>query len=335
MLLAIFTISAYKSGELDSKYKTFAIVFGLLFAVAIAIFIGYLVRGRKLKNEVLSMRITNGVIISLTEDKTWHDARNQRPDYTRISITYVFYDENMQRREGRFSHKYQTEGPYFYEGQELVVACSADKSYILHAYTIDNLQYDGANDKDILEYAETSDNVQENELAEYVPLKAVKLYYACALSFFIALAILVATMSIFSIFMSNQTGRAYLEELWGLLKFIAPIELVLLAFAVYFVAVPVCAKRKYNSLLQRRLDVKLTDGKLVFGDKTYKADNKMRFYCVYKDGTETKRVRVPRWIVGRMVKTQNTSVKVLFDGSTVVVLVRRDIYPDVFPIKLR
>ncbi|MDE5548369.1 MAG: hypothetical protein K2J30_05195 [Clostridia bacterium] len=105
----------------------------VMFAAAVAFVIAYTVRARRLKKEVLSMRITNGVIVSLS---TIHDYdSDSAPRCAHMSLTYAYYDENMQRKEAHYKHRYYTDDPHFYEGQEIIIAHSGEKSYVLHRCT--------------------------------------------------------------------------------------------------------------------------------------------------------------------------------------------------------
>ena len=147
ILLTILAVSSVKNsadGKLDSKYNMFIIIISIFFAAALATFIGYVVRGIKLKKEVLSMNVTNGLITSLTsEENIVRDKDNhyrERVQSVTLNITYVFYDDEMQKRTGRFSHKFSGEAPEYREGQEVVVAYSNGKCYILKKYTIDESQ---------------------------------------------------------------------------------------------------------------------------------------------------------------------------------------------------
>ncbi|MDE7464397.1 MAG: hypothetical protein K2M48_05145, partial [Clostridiales bacterium] len=130
--LALLVVLTLSTSEPVSTYVLFYIVFGALFAVALTIFTLYLIRGRQLKKKVLGMHVTNGVIKSLSETATGDENSESI-----VHITYVFYDDNMQKRTAEFSHKY-SKGPYFYEGQELVIAYSESESYILTNYTLAN-----------------------------------------------------------------------------------------------------------------------------------------------------------------------------------------------------
>ncbi|MBD5101011.1 MAG: hypothetical protein HDT29_07200 [Clostridiales bacterium] len=140
-LLIGITINNYNNspdGKLDSKFTMFFIIFGTFFVVALAIFIAYIAKGIRLKKEVLTMNITNGLIIDefSHEHKVYDEDRIERTKYIEVSLTYVFYDEEMQKRTGKFNHKYESQTPKFYVGQEVVVAFSQGKCYILKKYTL-------------------------------------------------------------------------------------------------------------------------------------------------------------------------------------------------------
>lgn len=115
----------------------FAVIIGVLFAVALAIFAAYIIRGVKLKRQVLSMTVTNAVITEVFTETYWtYDREGDSERQERLTLHYLYYDENMQLRSGSFTHKYGHYAPDFYEGQEIVIACSGELNYILCKYTI-------------------------------------------------------------------------------------------------------------------------------------------------------------------------------------------------------
>ena len=114
----------------------FAVIIGIMFAAALALFIGYIVRGIKLKRQVLSMTVTNAVITEVFSETYWtYDRDGDSERHERLTMHYLYYDENMQPRSGSFTHKY-SRAPDYYEGQEIVIACSGEFNYILCKYTI-------------------------------------------------------------------------------------------------------------------------------------------------------------------------------------------------------
>ena len=136
--LTINDINNSADGKLDSKFTVFYIVFGGFFVVALSIFIAYIVRGIRLKKEVLSMNVTNGLIIDeFSHKETAYDKdRIERTKYIEVSLTYEFYDEDMIKRTGKFNHKYDHQSPRFRVGQEVIVAFAQGKCYILKKYTL-------------------------------------------------------------------------------------------------------------------------------------------------------------------------------------------------------
>lgn len=140
ILLTILGVAAKKGSPNvygAENIPLFAVVIGVLFAVALAVFAAYIIRGIKLKRQVLSMTVTNAVITEVITETYWtydRDGDSQRQE--RLTLHYMFYDENMRLQSGSFTHKYGHYAPDFYEGQEIVVACSGEFNYILCKYTI-------------------------------------------------------------------------------------------------------------------------------------------------------------------------------------------------------
>ena len=137
-LLITITIGKRNAGTFESvpksTYLTITVAVCVMFTAALALLTAYTVRARRLKKEVLSMRITNGVILSCATAQDY-DLDNE-PSSAYVSLTYAYYDENMQRQEAHYKHRYYTDNPHFYEGQEIVIAHSSEKRYILHRYTL-------------------------------------------------------------------------------------------------------------------------------------------------------------------------------------------------------
>ncbi|MDE7079013.1 MAG: hypothetical protein K2O95_02710 [Clostridia bacterium] len=140
-LLIAISVSSYKNspdGKLGSNFTMFFVIIGILFAVSLAILIAYIVRGKRLKKEVLSMQVTNGVITDVIRNERieYDKDRRQRTKYTEITLIYIFYDDEMIKRTGKFYHKYNGKNSDFFPGQEIVVAFSSGKCYLLKKYTL-------------------------------------------------------------------------------------------------------------------------------------------------------------------------------------------------------
>lgn len=140
ILLTILCVAA-KRGSANVYGKEniplFAVIVGVIFAVALAILIAYIVRGVLLKRQVLTMTVTNAVITGVTTDTYYaYDSDGDSHRYVRLVLYYIYYDENMQLQHGRFGYKYAGRAPDYCEGQELVVACSGEFNYILCKYTV-------------------------------------------------------------------------------------------------------------------------------------------------------------------------------------------------------
>lgn len=333
LILTVLSVTKYRNAFAEHN-KSYITIFAVLsmFVIALAIFIGYFVRQARLKQQVLSMRVTNGMITSftklMTRDRYEGNFARQtgQAAYTLVFITYVYYDENMVKREGEFTHRYRFSGPYFYEGQQLVIAYSADKSYILNKYTIANAQDEldeKNNPSDVIEA------VSASKLSAYVPIKATKLYYGHAIGYLIGFVITLVFFLIMGIAIAHSTKRPMLNEILSELLFGMPFYDILGGFAVYSVAIPTTAKRKYRKLLENP-NARCTQGKIVHADKTYKSDNKMRFYCEFYDGKQKRSVRVPFRSASNLVRHNKTTAMVVFDETDATVLVRKGVYPDVF-----
>ncbi len=321
ILLTILGIAA-KNGSANvygaENIPMFAVVFGMLFAAALAIFIAYNVRGVRLKKQVLSMTVTNAVVTGVTSDTYWaHDSDGERERYVRLFLYYSYYDEDMQLREGRFESKYKNRAPYFYEGQELVVACSGELNYILRKYTL--LSGDGGTEE-----AEVNKSVPEkpkrvsNPLA-YAPIAERRIYYIISAVVFGMLAVTVGAVCFFEYLAAVQTSGTFWNEIKFALPFIAFAVVTLGGIAAFYLALPLAARAKYKRIL--KTDAKFAAGRLLCADKTYRDGNKNAFYCEYTtDGGEKKRVRIMAIHVADRVKHGRTEVTVAYNGATEVVL---------------
>lgn len=110
---------------------------GYLKSTAAALFSAYLIRGAKLKRQVLSMTVTNAVITEVITSTYWtYDRDGDSKRYVRLTLHYLYYDENMQPRSGSFAHKYAHSAPDYYEGQEIAIACAGEFNCILCKYTV-------------------------------------------------------------------------------------------------------------------------------------------------------------------------------------------------------
>ncbi|MDE7395230.1 MAG: hypothetical protein K2M95_03820, partial [Clostridiales bacterium] len=334
-LLVTLTVTKYRNAfaENDRNYIVIFIAVTVLFCAALGILIGYFIRRANLKKEVLSMRITNGCITSLATEKTrdsedGHFTNSTRQAaYTRVFIKYAFYDENGTLREEEYTHRYQFSGPYFYEGQELIIAHSREKSYILNKYTIlDAPEPEEEAHEDVFELTKS---VSAKRLSAYVPIKAAKIYYGYALCYLCGFAILFAFFFTFGIITAKYTHRPLFGQIAHQLLFGSPFLIIFGGLTIYAISIPLIEKSKYKKLLTSP-DAKCTHGKIVHADKTYKNDNKMRFYCKFSDGTEKRSVLVPYRSASNLVKSGNTSVLVLFNKTAAVVLVKKGVYPDRF-----
>ncbi|MDE7439141.1 MAG: GNAT family N-acetyltransferase [Clostridia bacterium] len=332
-LFIIITVARYGSEYFYRKqndFITIGIVVGIFFLGAVSLFTAYRIRAAKLKKEVLSMRVTNAFVISHAADSFWDlqgehyytkSYRSRVPDKTSHSLTYQYYDENMELREAHFSHRYFGRGPYFYKGQELVVACSGEKSYILRRYTVQSC--DGGEVRNV-----EAQPVSTKSLKGYIPLYCVKMYYVFALTFLIAFAsVMVIALTLAIITMKGVGSTLGRELLWLLpLIIVGTVMFGLPSLGIF--AFILKNKRKYKRILALP-DTKVFEGKLVHGGGVYNAKDRLKFYCEYNDG-EVKRMRVFRKFTAMLIKDGKFAVKVAVNGSTALVLVEKGKYPDVW-----
>lgn len=142
MLLTILGIAAKNDGNVygAENIPLFGIIVGALFFIALGVLIAYIVRGKNIKKRVLAGNVTNGIITDLAYDEYWTYEREsdggRRERHVRVSLTYVFYDEQLNLRTGHFVSKYQSAAPNFYYKQEVAVAYSDEWCYLLRKYTV-------------------------------------------------------------------------------------------------------------------------------------------------------------------------------------------------------
>ncbi len=335
-LLIIISVTKYEPSQLK-KFLIFDIIFGLFFAVASGIFIAYLVRGARLKKKVLSMNVTNGVIAALEESvfREMGDFRARRKTgrvvrCSYVSITYVFYDLNGKRREERFKHRYNGESPYFYTGQELVVAYDESESFILRKYTlVGNADEEprGTETERDCGGGESARYAEEKELLKYVPVNGIKIYFVIAALFWSVFVIEIIVTLILSAFVaarSDLTFGGQMLAFWPLHLFSFTVSGIT---GATFAIIPLSARKKYKQLVCRP-GVIICEGKIVCSAQTYRGNEKAAFFCEYKAGGEKRKIRVPKTIASSMVKRGVTDVRVVYDKTAAIVVVEKGKFPD-------
>ncbi len=334
LLLTVITVTTYDESQFK-KFLTFFIIIGLVFAAATGLLIAYLIRGAKLKKKVLSMNVTNGIITGQTGDviRVRDDGRTTsefgKIKCTYVDIFYVFYDANGQRREAHFHHKYNGKSPFFYEGQELVIAYNESESFILRKYTLvgnaDDKQNGAAAERDCGE-DEATDYADSAELSKYVPINGVKRYYVYSASFAAAVVIAFIAALILGIFFAANSDYTYGEALLNFWPFLLFVFVAFGTPAAVFAIIPARANSKYKQLI-RQPYVGICDGKLVQSTPTYRSYIKLKFFCEYKADGKIRKISVPKIIAGAMLKKGYYDVKVLHKKSKVNLVVKKGKLP--------
>ena len=301
----------------------FAVIIGLFFFGALTVLIWYFARYFRLKKQVLSMSVTNAVITDIVTDVRWSytsDDRGEHTRYERVTLTFVYYNEYGELCEGRYQSRYDTRQPYFYKGQELIVAYAYGVSYILRKYTV--LKEYGAQGEEV-EIKDTAPKMSGNINPEnYVPVAERKIYFVVSAAIFGMVAVVLGFLLVFGILTAKQTSQSLGKVFLGYLPFIAFVVAVLGGFVVFYLAVPLSAKIKYKKL--RKSGAKFASGKLVCGDRTYTGKSNGTFYCEYvTESGETRRIKQSRMHVGELVKYGKTAVTVAYNGNTAVVLIKK------------
>lgn len=140
VLLTALGVSYKLGGNVSGgeNIPLFAGIVGVFGAVALTVLVLYLVRGSKLKRQVLTMRVTNAVITDVVVEAHLQYVRGAQYGrrHMRANLTYVYFDENGVAKEGKCRGNYDSVRPDFYTGQEIVVAYADWGSYVLQKYTV-------------------------------------------------------------------------------------------------------------------------------------------------------------------------------------------------------
>lgn len=335
ILLIVLSIVNYRDTAPDEAVKKllpFIIVAGGIFIASVVWFILYTVKKINFKKEILSMEITNGMIVSdISTLKSGRRRRNGRIEYAfhEVSFTYVYYDGDMKQHSEQFKHKYQNSAPYFYKGQEVVVAYSKEKSYLLKKFTLADsaeslLNTQKAISKSIL----TEEDIDSSPVTninpnDYMPLQAQQKYVFFPLYIFLVWCVVAVAIVVFNYSVSKQTGKSIWDVSLPFALF-AVFATVILWTVCIISALPLLrAHINYKKLRQK--GVKFTQGKLICQDKTYGSSNKNTFLCVYKTANgEKKQIKIPRFFAQDKVKKDDTNVIVAYDETVAVALIPKN-----------
>ena len=142
LLLTVLGVAAKNGGNVygAENIPLLAIIVGARFFIALGVLIAYIVRGQSIKKRVLSGKVTNGFITDVAYDEYWtyekESSGARRERHVRASLTFVYYDENLNLQTGHFVSKYQHAAPDFCYAQEVAVAYSDGWCYLLRKYTV-------------------------------------------------------------------------------------------------------------------------------------------------------------------------------------------------------
>ncbi len=341
-LLTIFTVVYILDGTFIYNIRVFTtlyIVIGIFLIVGVSMFVVYLVRGESLKKEVLSMTVTNAVITGITSttdivrNPQYRHGNSERRYNTvvHISFSYAYFDNDLKKCTGRFSHKYDNAAPYFYEGQELVIAYSNTDCYVLRKYT--ELKRETVNGEVVNDSAnETAQEIVVprgfNDLSKYVPLYASKRSSRYLKTMSIVLAALSAVILLIFLVVSQKNNLPLWEDVLVALPFLFMLFIAFGIPLIRFAKLSSRAKKQYGKILET--DYEIAAGKLVCSDKTYKSGNKNKFMCVYKNARGKEQIiDLPKLYVNEMIEKGNTAVTVVYNDEMAAVLVRKGKFPDI------
>lgn len=340
VLLLIFIILVDKGNVDVNALIIISVMVGIIFIAATAIMVSYSVRLHRFKMRVLAGSVTNGVITDIGYDEHWtHSSSGEDSEkIINVDFTYVYYDEHLNLCTGNFTSRYKNKAPYFYYGQEVIVAYSFGWSCILSKYTI--LEESGGRvppveegvgekevEQDVTELSGPRENYRISGKPKdikdpwaYVPVAARKRFFVAGFAILGMLAVLWVTMLFFNVLAARQTFTPLYKQVVDMLPFTAPVTVILGAISCASLIPAFGAKRKYKNMLET--DVTFVEGKLVCVDKTYKSDNKNRFCCVYKnDRGEICKIPLSGRSVFDLVRYGATKALVAYNQSGEVVLV--------------
>lgn len=317
-------------GGLANNYKIAIAAVSILWLISLSFFIVYFVRKSKLKKEILSMGVTNAVIVSdVVCERMEYRNNNDSEDrkiYERCAFTYMYYDDDMKRHTVNFDRKYRTKAEFFYKGQELIVAYSKDKCYLLKKYSFvgDQSLLDLPEDKN-LDTEDIADGLQAKEVPHknLVPIAAQTRSYLYPISAYAVAAIIAVTVLSLNFIIAKQSGVSYGKTSYLIWVFMAIGVSIFAGVGTYFIIPPLKAVGKYKKICKG--GAKYVKGKLKTNSKTYSSDNENSFYCVYKTlSGEIKHVKVGGSYVRERMQKGDCDVTVAYDGSNAIALVEKE-----------
>ncbi len=356
VLLTIITVAEYvKNGSIDSKFYTFFIVVGVIFAAALALFIAYMMRGARVKREILEqMEVTNGIVTEVTVHTRYvRDSDGNSDRREDVGVYYVYYDGDV-KREGGFTRTYSHFNSQFFKGQEVIIAYDEDKSYLLTKYTIMDEMPAKLNASRTLPVVE-ADEIEEdteavqstesakqektgktprarriNDISEYMPVKESKLFYLTALVL-LSMCFVAIAVTIVALFVMSSYSDVSLSTLWdGMRWFIVAVAVLPGGIGLVYLIIPLSARLKFKALL--KTDFVAVKGELICSEMTYRGNESPSYACRYVDTDgDTHTIKVSSMFVKRRVQEGKTDVIVAYNYKTAIVLVKK--YK--LPIRLR
>ncbi len=348
VLLTIISVAEYvKTGSLDSKFNLFFIVVSVIFAAALALFIAYMMRGARVKKEILEqMDVTNGIVTEVTVRTRYvQDSDGNRDRREDVGVYYVYYDGDT-KREGSFTRTYSHFNSQFFKGQEVIIAYNEDKSYLLTKYTIldempakqtANSSMPVAETEESEESAEVAESVESTkqektektlrarritDVSEYMPLEEHKMFYLTAVvlfcTFFVAVVSILVTIVILSANSDISFGTIFDGARW----FFVAAAVMLGGIGLVYLIIPLRARFKFKAML--KTDFVAVKGEIVCSEKTYRGNESPSYVCKYVDTDgEAHTIKVKSMFVKRRVQDGKTDVIVAYNYKTAIVLVKK------------
>ncbi|MDE7401142.1 MAG: GNAT family N-acetyltransferase [Clostridia bacterium] len=355
LLTAIAVAEYVKNGSLDSKFNLFFIVFGVLFAAALALFIAYMMRGARVKRESLErMEVTNGIVTEGTVHTRYvQDSDGNRDSREDVGVYYVFYDGDI-KREGSFTRTYSHFNSQFFKGQEVIIAYDEDKSYLLTKYTIMDEMPAKPNASRSVPAEETEESeegaeVEEsaestkqeksgktprarriNDISEYMPVKESKLFYLTGIVL-LSMCLVAIAVSFVALFIMTSNSDVSFSTLWdGMRWFIVAVAVLPGGIGLVYLLIPLSARLKFKALL--KTDYVAVKGELICSETTYRGNGSPSYTCKYVDTDgDTHVIKISSMYVRRRVQDGKTDVVVAYNYKTAIILVKK--YK--LPIRLR
>ncbi len=347
VLLTIISVAEYvKSGSLNSEFNIFFIVVGVIFAAALALFVAYMMRGARVKREILEqMDVTNGIVTEVTVHTRYvRDSDGNSDRREDVGVYYVFYDGDT-KREGSFTRTYNHFNSQFFKGQEVIIAYNEDKSYLLTKYTIlDEMpaktnaissvpvaepeESEESAEVSEIESAKTEKNGKTprarriNDISEYMPVKESKMFYLTAIIFFCMCAVTAGSILIMLVVSSANSGISFATLLGNSALFLIVAPAMLGGIGLVYLLIPLSARLKFKALL--KTDYVAVKGELVCSETTYRGNESPSYECKYVDTDgDTHVIKISGIYVRRRVQEGKTDVIVAYNYKTAMVLVKK------------